>query len=73
MMTLSQSTAKCERSFSAINQLKSNVRTRISQGILVDLMRVPSSDISTKEYCSGPAIFHWILDAKTTGRTVNSD
>ena len=56
-----------------MNQLESNVRTRISQGILVDLMRVPSSDISTKEYCSGPAIFHWILDAKTTGRTVNSD
>ena len=73
MMTLSQSTAKCERSFSAMNQLGSNVRTRISQGILVDLMRVPSSDISTKEYCSGPAISHWILDAKTTGRTVNSD
>ena len=56
-----------------MNQLESNVRTRISQGILVDLMRVPSSDISTKEYCSGPSISHWILDAKTTGRTVNSD
>ena len=40
MMTLSPSTAKCERSFSAMNQLKSNVRTRISQGSLVDLMRV---------------------------------
>ena len=65
MMTLSPSTAKCERSFSAMNQLKSNVRTRISQGSLVDLMRVRSSDVSTKEYCPGPAISHWILDAKT--------
>ena len=73
MMTLSPSTAKCQRSFSAMNQLKSNIRTLISQGILVDLMRVPSSDVSTKEYCSGPAISHWILDAKTKGRTVNSD
>ena len=73
MMTFSQSTAKCERSLSAMNQLKSNVRTRISQGILVDLMRGPSSDVSTKEFCSGPAISHWILDAKTKGRTVNSD
>ena len=65
MMTLSPSTDKCERSFSAMNQLKSNVRTRISQGSLVDLMTVRSSDVSTKEYCSGPAISHWILDAKT--------
>ena len=31
LMTLSSSTAKCERSFSAMNQLKSNVRTRIPQ------------------------------------------
>ena len=65
MMTLSPSTAKCERSFSAMNQLKSNIRTRISQGSLVDLMRVRSSDVSTEEYCPGPAISHWILDAKT--------
>ena len=65
MMTLSPSTAKCERSFLAMNQLKSNVCTRISRGSLVDLMRVSSSDVSTKEYCSGPAISHWILDAKT--------
>ena len=73
MMTLSPSTAKCERSFSATNQLKSNVRTRISQERLVDLTRVCSSDVSTKEYCPGPAIFHWILDAKTKRHTVNSD
>jgi len=65
MMTLSPSTAKCERSFLAMNQLKSNVRTRISQRNLVDLMRVRFSDVSTKEYCPGPAISHWILDAKT--------
>ena len=65
MMTLSPSTAKCERSFSAMNQLKSNVHTRISQGSLVDLMRVRSSDVSTKEYCPGPAISQWILNAKT--------
>ena len=65
MMTLSPSTAKCERNFSAMNQLKSNVCTPISQGSLVDLMRVSSSDVSTKEYCPGPAISHWILDAKT--------
>ena len=73
MMTLSPSTAKCERSFSATNQLKSNVRTRISQERLVDLTRVCSSDVSTKEYCPGPAISHWILDAKTKRHTVNSD
>ena len=48
-----------------MNQLKSNVRTRISQGRLVDLMRVRSSDVSTKEYFPGPTISHWILDAKT--------
>ena len=65
MMTLSPSTATCERSFSAMNQLKSNVRSRISQRSLVDFMRVRSADVSSKEYSSGPAISHWILDAKT--------
>lgn len=73
MVTLFPSIAKCERSLSAMNQPKSNVRTRISPGSLVDLMRFRSSDVSTNEYCSGPAISHWILDAKTKRHTVNSD
>ncbi|KAJ7363201.1 hypothetical protein OS493_011482 [Desmophyllum pertusum] len=63
MMTLSPSTAMCKRSFSTMNQLKSNVCKQILQRSLVDLMRVRSSDVSTKEYTSGPAITHWILDA----------
>ena len=58
MMPLSPSTAKCARSFSAMNQLKSNVGTLISQGRLADLMRVRSSDVSTKKYCCDPAISH---------------
>ena len=58
MMTLSPSTAKCARSFSAMNQLKSNVGTLISQGRLTDLTRVRSSDVSTKKYCCDPAISH---------------
>ena len=53
--------------FSAMNQPK-----RISQGRLVDVMRFRSSDVSTNEYCSGPAISHWILDAKTKRHIVNS-
>ena len=73
MMTLSPSTARCARRFSAMNQLKSNVRTRISQGSLVVLMRVRSSDVSTKKYYCGPAISHWILDAKAKRHTVKSD
>lgn len=64
MMTLSPSTAKCERSFSAMNQLKNSIRSRMSQGSLIDLMRVRSSDVSTKEFAPGPAISHWMLDGK---------
>ena len=55
-------------SFLAMNQPK-----RISQGRLVDVMRFRSSDVSTNEYCSGPAISHRILDAKTKRHIVNRD
>ena len=41
-----------------MNQLKSNVGTLISQGRLADLMRVRSSDVSTKKYRCDPAISH---------------
>ena len=44
VLTLSPSTAKCERGFSSINQLKSNLRTTLAQNTLSDLTRMHSSD-----------------------------
>lgn len=42
MLTLSPSTAKCERGFSSMNQLKSNLRTTLAQNTLSDLTRMRS-------------------------------
>lgn len=65
MLTLSPSTAKCERGFSTMNHLKSNLRTTLSQNTLSDLMRMRSSDCTVKDYNVKPAISNWFSGAKT--------
>ena len=65
MLTLSPSTAKCERGFSTMNHLKSNLRTALSQNTLSDLMRMRSSDCTVKDYNVKPAISNWFSGAKT--------
>lgn len=65
MLTLSPSTAKCERGFSAMNHLKCNLRTTLGQNTLSDLMRMRSSDQTIKTYKPNAAISNWFSAAKT--------
>ena len=65
MLTLSPSTAKCERGFSAMNHLKCNLRTTLGQNTLSDLMRMRSSDQTIKAYKPNAAINNWFSAAKT--------
>ena len=65
MLTLSPSTAKCERGFSAMNHLKCNLRTTLGQNTLSDLMRMRSSDQTMKAYKPNFAICNWFSASKT--------
>lgn len=65
MVTLSPSTAKCERGFSTMNQLKNYLRTTLAQTTLSDLMRMRSLDCTVKQYNPNPAISDWFSVAKT--------
>ena len=64
MLTLSPSTAKCERGFSTMNHVKSYLRTTLTQDTLSDLMRMRSSDCTLKDYNAKPAISNWFSVAK---------
>lgn len=46
LVTLSPSTAKCERGFSTMNQLKNSMRTLMNQDTLTALMTVQSSNLN---------------------------
>lgn len=65
LVTLSQSTAKCERGFSTMNQLKNSMRTLMNQGTLTALMRVRSSNLNVANFCATSAIQRWMSGAKT--------
>jgi len=65
MLTSTPSTAKCEPGFSAINHLKCNLRTTLSQKSLSDFMQTHSSDHAMKAYWPNSAISNWFSGAKT--------
>ena len=65
LITLSPSTAKCERGFSTMNQLKYSMRTLMNQDTLTALMRVRSSNLNVTNFCPTPAIQRWMSGAKT--------
>lgn len=60
-ITISPTTATCERSFSAMNRLK----TRMQQGTLSNLLRVKDEGTVLKEFYPDSAIDQWLLKAKT--------
>lgn len=70
LLTLSPSTAKCERGFSTMNQLKNTTRTMMNQGTLTSLMRVRCSDRNMANFSSTAAIKHWMSAALTERRIV---
>ena len=63
MMTLSPSTAKLERSFSAMKSIKTNLRTKMDQSTLQLLMRINDSSMDIDTFNPKPAINHWLSAA----------
>ena len=54
----------CERSFSAMNRIKTSLKTTMQQGTLQDLMTVSSSSEDIKYFDPKPAISNWFLGSK---------
>ena len=65
LITLSPSTAKCERGFSTMNQLKNSTCTSMSQDTLMALMRVGSANLNVTNFCATSAIQRWMSGVKT--------
>ena len=65
MITISPTTATCERSFSAMNRLKTVLKTRMQQETLSNLLRVKDHGTVLKELDPDSAIDQWLLKAKT--------
>lgn len=65
MIALSPTTATCERSFSAMNRLKTDLKTRMQQETLTNLLRVKGTTTTMKEFDPDPAIDHSLLNTKT--------
>ena len=68
LITLSLSTAKCERGFSTMNQLKNSTRTLMNQDTLTALMKVQSSNLDVTNFCATSAIQRWMSGVKTKRR-----
>ena len=64
-ITISPTTATCERSFSAMNRLKTVLKTRMQQGTLSNLLRVKDQGTVLKDFYPDSAIDQWLLKAKT--------
>ena len=64
-ITISPTTATCERSFSAMNRLKTVLKTRMQQGTLSNLLRVKDQGTVLKEFDPDSAIDQWLLKANT--------
>ena len=69
MTVLSPCTASCERSFSAMNRIKTSLKTTMQQGTLQDLMTVSSSSEDIKSFDPKPAISNWFLSGGIYGGT----
>ena len=64
MTVLSPCTASCKRSFSAMNRIKTSLKTTMQQGTLQDLITVSSSSEDVISFDPKPAISNWFLGSK---------
>ena len=60
MVTISPSTAVCERGFSAMNKIKIESRTSLSQETLKNLMRISIDGPNLNEYNATDSVVHWM-------------
>ena len=65
MITIPTTTAICERSSSAMNRLKTVLKTRMQQGTLTNLSRVKDQGTVLKEFDPDSAIDQCLFKAKT--------
>ncbi|KAH3889521.1 hypothetical protein DPMN_013578 [Dreissena polymorpha] len=61
MLTISPSTAECERCFSKMNLIKTDKRTSLQDDSLASLVRINGPKL--KEFNPGPAIRKWLDSA----------
>ena len=66
LLTLSPSTASCERGFSCMNRVKNSQRTCLQNDILNDLMQLSANGCDVDEYSPDKAVEHWFFSGKGT-------
>lgn len=69
MLTISPSTAECERGFSAMNALKSQYRTSLKQESLSNLMRIKVDGPPVKDFNPNESVVTWLNSGKGTRHT----
>jgi len=66
MLTLSPSTAECERGFSKMNLIKTDKRTRLQYNSLSSLVRICCDGPALQDFQPRPAIQKWMDMTKGT-------
>ncbi|MES9884373.1 MAG: hAT transposon family protein [Sedimenticola sp.] len=69
MLTISPTTAECERGFSKMNQIKTDSRTSLKQSTVSSLMRINLDGMSLEDYKPTQSIVHWLNAGKGTRHT----
>ena len=63
LLTVSPSTASCERVFSQMNLIKTSLRTILTQENLQNQIRVVVNGSSFQEFDPDPSVMHWLKSA----------
>ena len=66
LLTLSPSTASCERGFSCMNRVKNSQRTCLQNDVLNDLIQLSADGCEVNEYSPDKALEYWYFSAKGT-------
>lgn len=60
MLTISSSSAACERVFSQMNIIKSPLRSKLTQENLQNQMQIVVNGVSIKEFDPRPSVIYWL-------------
>ena len=66
MLTVSPTTAECERGFSSVNNFKTTARTSMKQEALSSLVRIMVDGPDLMEYNPTESIINWLNSGKGT-------
>ncbi|XP_077862484.1 zinc finger protein 862-like, partial [Saccoglossus kowalevskii] len=66
MLTVSPSTSACERGFSKVNVIKTELRTRLNHNNFQNQLFVMSEGPDLADYNPDPAIVEWLLSSSTS-------